>query len=347
MNMTLRASPFHVRIALHNHANAWVARGAYTAPARFGDPRQEALAARFSCVLADLSALEEMRVEGAGAADLIATACGASVRAMDAGESRHVHWCAEGGGLRGIGTLLREREDMFVLRGEDADIGWFLPHAARFRTAIAATGAERGLLLLAGPFANAVLSEAGLDLAETLEPDRHMHHAWNGIDVVLSREVRLNAFLVSCPADEGVIVFDRLFRAGKTAGLRLAGQEAVDLLALEAGLILPHRDFQPARESIARSPLPSSLGIGAASTASRVLAGIEFDGDEPFAFAPLLHEGKEAGMTLRSAYSPALRRAIALAQVDAKFAAPGTLLRVKPGEREVGSPARVTALPFL
>ncbi len=348
MSIALRPSPFHVRMALHNHDNAWTARGAYTVPARFGSSAHEALAARFSCVLADLSALEEMRVMGAGAAEFFATACGGVVRAMEAGEVRQVHWCAEGGGLRGFGTLLRESEDAFLLRADDTDIGWFAPHAARFGVIINESEAERGLLLLAGLSAPSLLAAAGLDQAGPLTAHRQIRHDWNGIPVTLGRYARMNGYLVGCAADDGVLVFDRLFRAGKSAGLRLAGQEALELMHLEAGLVLPHLDFSPAREDIAREPLPSSLGIGAPSGTSRVLAGVEFDDAKPYPFAPLFHEGNEVGRTLRSSYSLALRRAIALAQLDPKCAAPGTVLQVRTGDKgSSGQTACVVALPFL
>lgn len=348
MSIALRPSPFHVRMALHNHDNAWTTRGAYTVPARFGAPAHEALAARFSCVLADVSAVEEMRVEGRGAADLFATACGGMVRAMNAGEARQVHWCSEGGGLRGFGTLLRESEDAFLLRAEDTDIGWFAPHAARFGVIIKESEAERGLLLLAGSYAPSLLAVAGLEQAGPLAAHRHIRHDWNGIPVTLGRYARMNGFLVGCAADDGVIVFDRLMRAGKSVGLRLAGQEALELLHLEAGLVLPHLDFSPARDDVAREPLPSSLGISAPSGESRILVGVEFDGKEPYPFVPLFHEGNEVGRTLRSSYCLALRRAIALAQIDPKCAAPGTLLQTGPGGKgSSGQPARVVALPFL
>lgn len=348
MSIALRPSPFHVRMALHNHDNAWTARGAYTVPARFGDPSHEVLAARFSCVLADFSAFEDMRVKGAGAAELFATACGGAVRAMAAGEARQVHWCAEGGGLRGFGTLLRESEDVFLLRAEDTDIGWFAPHATRFGVIISECEAGRGLLLLAGLSAPSLLAAAGLEQAGPLAAHRHIRHDWHGIPVTLGRYARMNGFLVGCAADDGVLVFERLMRAGKSAGLRLAGQEALELMHLEAGLVLPHLDFSPARDDFAREPLPSSLGIGAPSPTSRVLAGVEFDGEEPYPFAPLFHEGNEAGRTLRSAYSLALRRAIALAQLDPKCAAPGTVLQVGTGDKgSSGQSARVVALPFL
>jgi len=70
-------------------------------PAQYGEPHQEALAARVSAVLIDATPLEDLRIEGRGAAALLAAACGPAVRDLDVGSSLGVHWCADGGGLRG------------------------------------------------------------------------------------------------------------------------------------------------------------------------------------------------------------------------------------------------------
>jgi glycine cleavage system T protein (aminomethyltransferase) len=342
----LHATMFHARTAEHNRGHVWARRGGFSVPAHYGDPQQEAMAARFSCVLADASALEELKIEGPGAAALLAAACGAPVRTLGAGRSRPVHWCADGGGLRGLGAVLRLAAHSFILRGVDTDAGWFATAAPRFGATVHDATPERGLLLVAGPFAGAVLATAELDGIAALEADEHAATGWHGVSIAANRDAALNGYLVSCPAEEGVVAFDRLFKAGAQYGMRLAGQEAVELLQLEAGLPLPHLDFQPARGSFDREPLPPSLGLATRiATEGRILAGIEFDSATPLSFAALFHDGTEIGRTLRSAYSPALRRAIALAQVDVAHTLPGTALTLRDGDKEIA--ARVAPLPFL
>ena len=73
---------------------------------------------------------------------------------------------------------------------------------------------------------------------------------------------------------------------------------------------------------------------------------------KPAPFTPLMLNDKVVGHTLRSVYSPALKRAIALATVDDAVAAAATLLSLtlppdmaKPELRKAA--ARVTGLPFL
>jgi aminomethyltransferase len=335
-------------MAAHNLSNAWLRRGAYTLPSHYGDPQHEALAARFSCVLADVSATEELCIEGVGAMPLLAAACGASIQGLAVGRARAVYWCADGGGVRGHGTLIRLSETGFLLRSADTDIAWFAAGAPRFGATLFDATAARGILMLAGPFAKEVLAGAGLECASSLEPDRHLRQDWSGLSVGLSREPKLGAYLIACATDDGAIVFDRLLRAGEPLGMRLAGQRAVELLHLEAGIALPHLDFRPARTPFASEPAASSLGLAEPEGGAQRFAGVQFDSDSTFAFALLFHDGKEVGRTLRSTYSRGLMRGVALAHIDPEYAAPGTVLRVR-GSRtdDTEIVARVVALPFL
>lgn len=351
MSFSLLPTAFHPRTAEHNLSNAWVQRGAFTVPAYYGEARQEALAARFSAVLIDATPYEDLRVHGEGAAALLSAACGLAVKDIDIGGSLAVHWCADGGGLRGLGALCRLGESSFLLRSSDADLGWFAQAAPRFDAVVRDATRERGLVVLVGPFAAAVLDATGFEDAAQLEVGQLQVHEWRGLGVTILRDPQLGAYHVSCTSDDGPLLFDRLLHAGKPLGLRLAGQEAFELLQLEAGIAFPHIDFAPARENFAREPLPSSLGLAPAlgaqpQSAARVLAGVIFDREEPCAFAPLYRGHSEVGQTLRSAYSLVLRRAIALAQLVPADGVPGTELTVRKANSE-GVRARVVTLPFL
>ena len=121
----------------HNLANAWLQRGGVTLPAHYGDTQQEALAARVSAILADISALERLlRFHGAGAAALLSSACACDAGAIAVGHSLKVHWCTDGGGVRGVGDIARFGETNFVLRSANADFGWFAAAAKRFNATV-------------------------------------------------------------------------------------------------------------------------------------------------------------------------------------------------------------------
>jgi glycine cleavage system aminomethyltransferase T len=350
MNFGLLPTAFHARTGEHNALNAWIARRGFTMPAHYGDPLQEALAARFSAVLIDASADEDLRIQGPGAAALLTAASHVAMHELDAGNSVGVHWCADGGGVRGLGLVSRLGENEFLLRSTDADFGWFAAAAPRFDAAVRETTSERGLMVVAGPFATAILAAAGFEKAGCLEDGEFAHDEWRGFGVTLWRDERLRGYRLCCGNDDAALLFDRVLRAGRPFGLRLAGQNAFDVLQLEAGLLVPELDFTPARENFAREPWPSSLGLEPAllaeDRAARVLGGIALDCGEPCPFMPLLRRNEETGRTLRSLYSPTLRRAIALAQLMPAHASPGTEVIVRtPGAEEIKG--RVVTLPFL
>jgi glycine cleavage system T protein (aminomethyltransferase) len=343
MIAALMSTPFHARTAARNPANAWVPRGGFTVPAHYGDPQGEALAAYFSAVLADLTPIADLRIHGAGAGALIAAACRSDVSMLGAGQSRAVHWLADGGGVRGLGTVSCFGPENFLLRSAEADGAWFATAAPRFGATVREATFERGLLWLAGPFAFAVLAAAGLEDAARLIPGEHRLVPWRGRTVNVLRAL-LRGYQIGCANTDAADLFDGVVEAGRLFGLRLAGVEALDVLSLEAGLVIAGRDFTPARAPFAREPLPTSLGLGHADGAP-VLAGIALDGDVPAPFAPVRVSGEEVGRTMRSLYSPALQAAIALASLTPSHATPGTTVQiVRCGDDIAG---RVVALPFL
>jgi aminomethyltransferase len=250
-------------------------------------------------------------------------------------------------------VLSRSDEEDFLLRSSDADKAWFFSAAADFGALVDDVTVNRGLLLIAGPYALPLMIAAQLE-GLPLESGRYAETDWRGIPIVLSRSSIGDGYELSCAPDDALIVFDRLIRAGGMVHARLAGEHARQLLQMETGVPLIHRDFVPAREPFAGTPLPPALGFDdpaapVTDAATRVLAGLLYESDAVLSSAVLLAGANEVGHSLRSLYSPACGGAIALAQLPRKYAAPGTTLIARcmdsSGVREVA--ARVVPLPFL
>jgi len=349
----LHASPFHVRTAEHNIYNEWIGRGIFTLPRHFGNAAHEAIVPRFSAALADLTSFGRLRIYGSGAARLLCAACKTDMSTLPSGQAREIYWTNDSGGVRGNGTVARFGEENFVLESFDTDTEWFGGAAERFGAKVRNEQAEKTGLLLAGPLAAEILSAAELKAAVTLGPQHHEIYDWNGISVTVLRRARLGGFEMSCTREDGVILFDRLMEAGRPHALSLIGQEALELLCLETGLLLAGLDYLPARDIENKDPSAIALGfadseMGGGSGAD-VLIGLEWDGFEPAACAALYSDGMEVGRTLRSSYSPALQRVIALANVRPNYSALGTSLTL--GQSGLTDPraatARIVGLPFL
>ena len=345
----LSPSPFHVRTAERNIYNAWLARGMFTLPRHFGNIEREAVALHFSAILADLSSFGRLRVYGPGAVRLLGASCKCDLSALLPGEAREVFWTNDSGGVRGNGIVARFGQENFVLESFDTDAAWFGDVAQQFDAKVRSEHAEKSGLLLAGPLAETILQPTELKAALALEAEHHQIYDWNGISLTVSRRSKLGGFELSCSRDNGVILFDRIMEIGRPHALSLIGQEALELLYLEAGVPLAGLDYMPARDIGSRHPSAASLGFTSGKGQAAILVGVEWDGPDLASFAALYHDGRKVGQTLRSAYSPALRRVIALASVQADHAAFGTPLTILAPERTSSQfiAATIVSLPFL
>jgi aminomethyltransferase len=363
----VRATPFHARTAAANRENAWVTRNGITLASAYADANDEALAGRLRVAMADISWRWRVMLEGPRVVELLAKLVTRDVSKLAPGKALKALWLADGGGVRGAGVFARYGRESFLLGASAPDADWIATAAAAYDVKLREMNDDGGLAIV-GPAAPAVLQVAQLPV--DLEPQAFRKLSWRGIEVTLSRFGEHGGFEIWCAADDGVLVWDRIVRAGENFGLEPAGVAAMDVLDLEAGIARPERDYTPARDGMASGPGPVALGLEslidldhqtfngrAAFLAAREkeqkrLAGIEVESDIPAPFTPLLLKGRAMGHTLRSVWSPSLRRAIALAQIDVSAFAPGTKLTLTlPPSQAVPelriAEARVTALPFL
>jgi len=363
----VRATPFHARTAAANLENAWVTRNGITLASFHTDTNDEALAARLRVAMADISWRWRIMLEGARVVEFLSKLVTRDVSRLAPGTSLKALWLADGGGLRGAAVIARYGRESFLLAASAPDMDWIASAAAAYDVKLRDMREEGGLAIV-GPYAQATVNAA--QLTADLEPLAFRKLSWRGIDVTLSRFGEHGGYEIWCAPDDGILVWDRIARAGERFGLMPAGVAAMDLLDLEAGIVRPERDYAPARDGNANGPSAVALGLeflidpdhrtfngrtaflAAREKEAKRLAGIEIDSDRPAPFTPLLLKGSAVGHTLRSVWSPALRRAIALAQIDVSAIAPGTKLTLTlPPSLAVPelrtSEARVSALPFL
>lgn len=364
----VRGTPFHTRAAAANEANAWAPRAGFTLAREYAGAHDEALAARFRVGLIDISWRWRVALEGARAGEFAARLLTRDPGQLAPGQSLKTAWFADGGGVRGTGLVARYGRESFRLVSAACDAAWIEEAAARFDVSVRDVTEEEGGLALVGPYAAATLARAGLD--PEIEPLAFKRQFWRGLDITLSRWGELGGYELWCKADDAIILWDRLMRAGEPFGIEPLGLAAADILDLEAGIARPVRDWDAAKDGFAATPSPLALGLESlideghtgfngrsAWLAAREdeafrLVGLLIEADHPAPFTPLTRDGRTVGHTLSSVYSPALRRAIALARIEANSAEPGTVLGLTlspskdtPEFRTVS--ASVSELPFL
>jgi len=364
----LHATPFHGRTAEACETNDWGVRNGATLARVYTDTNDEALAARFRAGLIDISWRWRALIDGARAAEFLSRLVTRDVASLEPGQAVKALWLGDGGGVRGAGVIARFGQESFRLVSAAPDLDWIAGAAARFGVTVRELGQSVGGLALVGPYAAATLARAGIDPALAALAFRRQF--WRGLDITLSRWGEQGGYELWCMADDGIILWDRLMKAGAAFGLQPMGLAAADVLDVEAGIARPGRDYLLALDGNAAGPTPRALGLEsliddahagfngrdaylAARGGEHVrLAAVEIDSQTPASHTPLKRGATAVGRTLTSVYSPALRWAIALAQVEAEASAPGTVLSLTlppslevPEARTVS--ARVVDLPFL
>jgi aminomethyltransferase len=366
--VSVGATPFHARTADLNRDNAWCERNGFTLAAHFGDAEHEALSARMSAIVTDISWRSRISLSGAHAIECVSRLITRDPSKLGIGQAFKALWLNDAGAVRGAGVIVRRDVWEFLLVSAADDLDWVVSAANLFGVRATEVTLDGGGIAVVGPQAARVLSAVGL--GRTLDLLTCVRLDWQGIDVELSRFGEHMGYEIWCGRDDALAVWDRIARAGAPLAVRPAGADAMDTLDIEAGVARPWRDFLPAREVANQSPMPAELaleslidrehrgfnGFRGWSThrheSRSTLAGVVIDGDRPIPFSPLTKDGRTVGRTLSSRHSPSLRRAIALAELEIDCARPGTSLSMaEPGtlaRSGVSSlTASVAALPFL
>lgn len=165
---------------------------------------------------------------------------------------------------------------------------------------------------------------------------------------------------IFCDRDDAMEIWDGIMAAGEPDGLVPMGGNALDMLRLEAGLMIAGAEFGPDVDA-----MESGLGfavdfkkedfIGRAAlernnaAKRRCLVGLTFAGKETPAHGDAIFVGREqVGVITSANYSPQLGHAIAMARVAIENSEEGAMLEVGQLDGHMKRlPSTVCALPFL
>jgi folate-binding protein YgfZ len=245
----------------------------------------------------------------------------------------------------GVKDSVLARLDQFIF-GEDVQLGDVTEAFAQ----VGVIGPE-GAAIVSG-----VLGAVSRETLSALAEHGNLRTAWNGEPAIVTRT-----------ADAGVAGYDVFVDGAKAeallAALAGAGAAALDeqtaeALRLESGAPRFHRDMDeetiPLEAGIESRAISFTKGCYVGQEViirvlhrghgrvARKLVGLVVSGDQPPAAGAAVRSGdREIGHVTSSAWSPALRKPIALGYVHRDFVAPGTAVSVD------DTAAEVTALPIV
>jgi aminomethyltransferase len=363
---------FHPRTSPLNRKLQWREWSGYFASSVYADAHDiEYNAIREAAALIDVSPLYKYIVAGPDALRLVDRVITRDATRLQVGGVIYTPWCDEHGKVVDDGTVHRLDEQRFRWTAADPQLRWLRQNSAGLDVAITEESEATAALALQGPLSRDVLEAATGESFADLRYFRRRAATIGKVAIDVSRTGYTGdlGYELWIPARNAVKVWDAVIAAGRDYGIRPAGMLALDVVRLEAGLILLEVDYTSARHAMnpEQNYSPAEIGLGRlvsfekgdfvgrlalerearAGGPSRRLVGLQLDWYDieglydaqglPPAISPIVDRspvpvfaaGRQVGRATSLGWSPILKQAIALASVAPAHEALGTRLGVE------------------
>ncbi|HYZ46970.1 MAG TPA: aminomethyltransferase family protein [Actinomycetota bacterium] len=363
---------FHPRTAPLNGKLQWREWSGYFAASAYADHHDiEYNAIREAAALIDVSPLFKYHVSGPQATALVDRVITRDARKIRDDGVIYTCWCDENGKVLDDGTVARLDDGSFRWTAAEPSLRWLRQNAGGLDVSITDITDTVAALALQGPRSRHVLEDATGESFGDLRYFRRRKAKIADVSIDVSRTGYTGdlGYELWVEAAEALEVWDRVSAAGEAHGLRPAGMLALDVVRLEAGLILIDVDFASSRHALtpAQTYSPYEIGLGRlvnlnkgvfvgkraleserdAGGPRRRLVGIEIDweGIEALHAAqglpptvpaeawrthvPVYSGARQVGRATSGTWSPTLKKNIALARVEAPYAEEGTPLKME------------------
>ncbi len=339
----LQHSPFTQRIEQQSIVKSWSGWNGYQTPRVLDTLASEYYAMRSSCSVMDLTPMEKYRIKGPDAEKFLQRLVTRDISNLKPGRVTYVLWCNDDGKVLDDGTIFHLGEAGYRLCSQHHQLDWLLISSLGMDVSIEEETAEIAALSVQGPTSYSVLTAAGINGLDQLKPFGILHTQLQGFDLMISRtgfSGDLGYELWADPAN-ALAMWDAVFSV-KERGLydvRTIGLEALEMVRIEAGFIMPGDDFNTAETAIRADPdrSPFELGLGWAVSLEkpyftgksalvaekqqpirRRLVKLSIEGNKPPRDSFLFDNknGKRIGTIKTTIWSPLLKANLAMADIE-------------------------------
>jgi aminomethyltransferase len=328
-------------------------------------------AIREAAALIDVSPLYKYQVSGPDAPRLVDRVITRDATKLAVGGVYYTPWCDENGKVVDDGTVHRLDDRRYRWTAADPQLRWLRQNSAGLDVTITEETETTAALALQGPLSRDVLEAATGEPFDDLRYFRRRPSRIGKVAIDVSRTGYTGdlGYELWIPIKGAVAVWDAVMAAGKAFGIRPAGMVALDVVRLEAGLILLEVDYTSARHAMnpEQHYSPFEIGLGRlvsfdkgdfvgrlalerearAGGPERRLVGLQLDWYDieglydaqglPPAISPSVDRspvpvfaaGRQIGRATSHGWSPILKQAIALASVPPRYESLGTTLAVE------------------
>ena len=256
---------FHPRTAPLNRKMQWREWSGYFASSAYADAHDiEYNAIREAAALIDVSPLFKYQVSGRDASRLIDRVITRDATKLKVGQVYYTPWCDEQGRVVDDGTIHRLDEQNYRWTAADPNLRWLRLNASGLDVTIEDVSEKVAGLALQGPLSREVLETAtGESFADLRYFRRRSSRVGRtAIDVSRTGYTGDLGYELWVGAGSAVKLWDALVTAGRPYGLRPAGMLALDVVRLEAGLILFEVDYTSSRHAMSAEQAYSPFEIG-------------------------------------------------------------------------------------
>ena len=361
-----RPSPFYSRTAALCESHSWQEWSGFLSANMYElHHLREYYAIRTAAALIDISPLYKYLVHGPDALKLLNRVMTRDIARCAVGQVLYTPWCDERGSIIDDGTVTQLAPGRYRVTAADPSLRWFQDNATGLQVQVEDISDSLAALALQGPLAGEILQQLAGPAIAQLKYFRHAAAVIAGMKVSVTRTGYtgdLGYELWADPADAERL-WDALMAAGQPRLLRAAGQLALDMVRIEAGLLLVAVDFISSKKTVfdVQKSTPYELGLGwtvmldkgnfvgrAALAAERergaawatVGLDVEWESLEQIYkrygmpihlpetawsnAVPVFSDDIQIGRATSGTWSPLLKKYVVLARIQPQYAKPGT-----------------------
>lgn len=261
-----RETPFHSRTAALCTSHNWQDWSGFLSANSYElEHIHEYNAVRIASALFDITPLFKYHVRGRDAMRLLDRMVTRDVSKCRVGQVMYAAWCDDEGKIIDDGTVARLGEDFFRLTAAVPTLYWLEDNAFGMQVEIEDVTEAWAGVSLQGPTSRDLLQTlTGADLS-TLRYFRLVEDKVAGVPARISRTGYTGdlGYEIFVEPRDAETLWDGLMERGPAYDLRPAGNMALDMARIEAGLLLIDVDFVSARKTLfdVQKSTPYELGL--------------------------------------------------------------------------------------
>jgi aminomethyltransferase len=245
----IRTTPFHERTSALNETHLWSHWSGTLAANRYQlSDKMEYFAVRNAAGVFDSSPLYKYRITGKDAEAFLGGVLARDIRQCPPGHAQYTCWLDDGGFVIEDGVILHTAKNEYLLTSAEPNLAYLQDRSGRHDVTIEDVSENLGTLALQGPRSRDLLKK----LVPQMEKIPYFGVAKGeigGAGVTVSRTGYSGdlGYEVWIDTPDAIHVWDTLWESMEGHGVLPFGLAALEMLRIEAGLLLMEADFDSSR----------------------------------------------------------------------------------------------------